>query len=120
MLTKKNSTSLLHTIIEGIQETKGKNILSLDFAPIANSVCAYYVICSGDSNTHVNAIANSIGQFTEKKLDATAWHIEGSEHAQWIVMDYVNVVVHVFQHYYRDYYALEDLWADCVTNEYES
>ncbi len=119
MITDTNVSSLLNAVIAGIQEKKGKDIISLDFAPIDNPVCKYFVICNGDSNTHVNAIADSVDEFAKKKVNANAWHIEGKENAQWVVLDYVDVVVHVFQQYYREYYSLEELWADCTQCHYK-
>ena len=121
MINKKSTQTLLQTIVAGIQERKGKAIVSLDFSPIENSVCKYFVICNGDSNTHVNAIADSVNEFTKNKLNMTAWHIEGRENSHWVILDFVDIVVHVFQEQYRNFYNLEDLWADCTSqihNEY--
>jgi len=113
MVKSKSTNTLLQTIIAGIQELKGKEIVSLDFSLIENSVCKYFVICNGDSNTHVNAIADSVDEFAKKKLNVNAWHIEGRENSHWVILDFVDIVVHVFQTQYRHYYNLEDLWADC-------
>jgi len=118
MVKSKSTNTLLQTIIAGIQELKGKEIVSLDFSPIENSVCNYFVICNGDSNTHVNAIADSIDEFARKEQNTVAWHIEGRENAHWIVLDFADIVVHVFQTQYRHYYNLEDLWADCKSQTY--
>ena len=119
MITEYKTNSLLDTIIAGIQEKKGKDIISLDFEKIENPVCRYFVICNGDSNTHVNAIADSIEEFTAKKLDTNVWHSEGRDQSHWIILDYSDIVVHVFQKHYREYYDLEDLWADCNQKEYD-
>jgi len=113
MVKSKSTNTLLQTIIAGIQELKGKEIVSLDFSPVENSVCKYFVICNGDSNTHVNAIADSVDEFAKKKLNTNAWHIEGRENSHWVILDFVDIVVHVFQTQYRQFYNLEDLWADC-------
>lgn len=118
MIKGKNTNKLLQTIVAGIQEKKGKEIVSLDFSPIDNPVCKYFVICNGDSNTHVNAIADSVDEFAQKQLNMTAWHVEGKGNAHWIILDFVDIVVHVFQKEYRLYYNLEDLWADCKIKEY--
>jgi ribosome-associated protein len=113
MVKSKITNTLLQTIITGIQEMKGKEIVSLDFTPVANSVCNYFIICNGDSNTHVNAIANSVDEYTKNKLNVSAWHIEGRENSHWVILDFADIVVHIFQTQYRQYYNLEDLWADC-------
>jgi len=119
MQTEQSTNILLQTIIAGIQEKKGKNIVSLDFSPLDNSVCKYFVICNGDSNTHVQAIANSVEDFTQRLINMSVWHIEGRDNAHWIILDYSDVVVHVFQTTYREYYDLEALWADCSVIKHE-
>ena len=107
-----SNDELLTQIIKGIEEVKGDNIDILDLREIDNTVCDYFVICDGTSNTQVNAIANSIQKIVSKALADKPWHIEGTENAEWILMDYVNVVVHVFQKRIREYYQIEDLWGD--------
>jgi len=72
----------------------------------------YFVICHGNSNTQVQAIAQSVEKETQKTLGDSPWHIEGTRNAKWVLMDYVNVVVHIFDQEARGFYALEDLWAD--------
>lgn len=106
------TTQLLETIIDEIINKKGKQILKLDLTAIPNSVCKYFVICHGDSNIHVTAIAEAVEDKVEEKNNEKVWKREGLENAQWILLDYVDVVVHVFQKNYRDFYNLEDLWAD--------
>ena len=107
-----SNDELLTQIIKGIEEVKGDNIDILDLREIDNTVCDYFVICDGTSNTQVNAIANSIQKIVSKALADKPWHIEGTENAEWILMDYVHVVVHVFQKRIREYYQIEDLWGD--------
>lgn len=107
-----SNDELLTQIIKGIEEVKGDNIDILDLREIDNTVCDYFVICDGTSNTQVNAIANSIQKIVSKALADKPWHVEGTENAEWILMDYVNVVVHVFQKRIREYYQIEDLWGD--------
>ena len=75
----------------------------------------YFIICEGTSNTQVNAIVNSIQKKVSKELKDHPWHIEGSENAEWVLMDYVNVVVHVFQKPIREFYNIEELWGDAET-----
>lgn len=107
-----NADALIATIIEGIEDVKGKEINILDLREIENTVCDYFVICEGTSNTQVNAIVNSIQKKVSKSLKDKPWHIEGEDNAEWVLMDYVNVVVHVFQKHIREYYDIESLWGD--------
>ena len=92
-----NNDELLANIIKGIEDVKGNDIDILDLRAIDNTVCDYFVICNGNSNTQVNAIANSVQKVVSKELKDKPWHVEGSENAEWILMDYVSIVVHVFQ-----------------------
>ncbi len=103
---------LITTIISGIEEVKGLEINLLDLRGIENTVCDYFIICNGTSNTHVNAIVSSIQKIVSKTLKDKPWHVEGSENGEWVLLDYVNVVVHVFQKATREYYDIESLWGD--------
>ena len=118
-MTKENSNAdqLISVIINGIEDVKGQNINILDLREIENTVCDYFIICEGTSNTQVNAIVNSIQKKVSKETKDKPWHIEGSDNAEWVLMDYVNVVVHVFQKHTREYYDIESLWGDAVTTE---
>ncbi|MFO7718906.1 MAG: ribosome silencing factor [Gillisia sp.] len=115
-----NNDQLIAQIIKGIEEVKGNNIEILDLREIENTVCDYYVICNGTSNTQVNAIVNSIQKTVSKALKDKPWHIEGSDNAEWVLMDYVNVVVHVFQKHIREYYDIESLWGDAKITSIET
>lgn len=115
-----NSDLLITTIISGIEDVKGKEITILDLREIENTVCNYFVICEGTSNTQVNAIVNSVQRKVSKSLKDNPWHIEGNDNAEWVLMDYVDVVVHVFQKHIRDYYDIEGLWGDAVTTTIET
>lgn len=121
-MTKENRSidQLITFIIKGIEDVKGQNINILDLREIENTVCDYFIICEGTSNTQVNAIVNSIQKKVSKEIKDKPWHIEGSENAEWVLMDYVNVVVHVFQRHIREYYDIESLWGDAVTTEIKS
>mgnify|MGYP000064772770 FL=1 len=121
-MTKKetNSDQLIAHIIKGIEDVKGNDIDILDLRAIDNTVCDYFVICNGTSNTQVNAIVNSVQKSVSKSLKDKPWHIEGSENAEWVLMDYVNVVVHVFQKHIREYYDIEGLWGDAKTTVIET
>ena len=114
-ITKEESAMLAEIAIKGMQEKKAKEIVCLDLRNINNAVSDFFVICHGDSNTQVDAIADSVEFEIKKAIGENPWHREGFENAEWILLDYVNVVVHVFQKPQRDFYRLEDLWADAKT-----
>ncbi|MFQ3181373.1 MAG: ribosome-associated protein [Polaribacter sp.] len=118
MTTKQVSTDdLISVIIQGIEEVKGENIQLLDLREIENTVCDYFIICSGNSNTQVKAISGSVQKLVSKQIKDKPWHIEGENNAEWILMDYVHVAVHVFQKQIRDFYDLESLWGDAQITE---
>ncbi len=107
-----SADNLISVILEGIEELKGIDIKILDLREIENTVCDYFIICSGSSNTHVNAISGIIQKKVGKINKEKPWHVEGENNAEWILIDYVNVVVHVFQKHTREYYDIESLWGD--------
>ena len=107
-----STDNLITSIIEGIENVKGLNINILDLRAIENVACKYFIVCSGSSSTQVNAITGSIRKYVSKEIGEKPWHIEGSDNAEWVLMDYVNVVVHVFQSHIREYYDIEGLWGD--------
>jgi ribosome-associated protein len=113
-MAKKNISAdqLISAIISGIEDVKGKEINILDLRDIENTVCDYFVICEGTSNTQVNAIVNSIQKKVSKELKDHPWHVEGADNAEWVLIDYVNIAVHVFQKHIREYYDIEGLWGD--------
>ncbi|PWL37453.1 ribosome silencing factor [Flagellimonas aquimarina] len=118
--TKASADELIALILHGIEEVKGVDINLLDLREIENTVCDYFIICNGTSNTHVNAIVSSIQKTVSKAIQDKPWHVEGSENAEWILMDYVNVVVHVFQKHIREFYDIEGLWGDAKVTMVES
>lgn len=107
-----NSEILCDSIVDGMKDNKAKNIVVLDLRKIENAVTDFFVICSGDSSTQVEGISGSVNRFVRKELQERPWHEEGKGNSQWILLDYVNVVAHIFFHEQRDYYELEELWAD--------
>jgi len=115
-----SADTLITTIISGIEDVKGKETVILDLREIDNTVCDYFIVCEGSSNTQVNAIVGAIQKKVSKELKDKPWHIEGEDNAEWILMDYVNVVVHVFQKHIREYYDIESLWGDAKTTIIES
>ena len=116
---KAATEKLVEEVINGLLEKKGKRIVTLDLREIENAVTDFYVVCSGDSNTHVNALAGSVEEEVRKTLKDKPWHVEGTTNAEWVLLDYVNVVVHIFQRSTREHYNIEGLWADAVVKEYD-
>ncbi len=112
MKKDKGTDQLITQIIKGIEEVKGQDIEILDLRDIENTVCDYFVICNGNSNTQVNAIVNSVQKTVSKAIQEKPWHVEGSNNAEWVLLDYVHVVVHVFQKQIREFYNIEGLWGD--------
>ena len=104
--------ALLNAIIEGLEERKAKNIVVLDMHKIHNRSFDYFVIADADSSTHVDAIASAVEDEVKKKVGERPYHTEGWQNSEWILLDYVDIVVHVFQKPIRDFYNIEDLWAD--------
>jgi ribosome-associated protein len=110
---KIESTDLLIThIIDALEDVKAEDIQILDLREIENSVCSYFIVCSGNSNTQVNALAGSVQKKVSKALKEKPFHVEGTETAEWVLLDYINVVVHIFQRTVREYYDIESLWGD--------
>jgi ribosome-associated protein len=107
-----DSQLLCDTIVEGMQENKAKDIVVLDLREIPNSVTDFFVICSGESTTQVDGINNAVVRLTRKDIQERPWHVEGKTNSEWILLDYVNVVAHIFYKDVRSFYDLEDLWAD--------
>ena len=114
-----SSQTLAESVIRGIQEVKGQNIKSIDLRKIPNAVSDYFVICHGTSDTHVEALARTVLKTVESELSETPMHKEGTENAEWILLDYFNVVVHILREKARKLYNLESLWADAEVEEIE-
>ncbi len=116
----KQSNQLIPLIIEGIENIKGEDIQILDLREIENNVAEYFILCTGNSNTQVDAIVNSVQKLVSKNTKDKPWHIEGDTNSQWVLMDYVNIVVHVFQRQAREFYDLEGLWGDAKITQVET
>ena len=114
MHTKPEASSELFKkfVVEGLQEIKGENITVLDLREIENAVTDFFIIAEGNSNTQVNSLADSVHKVVRENVGDRPWHIEGRENSEWVLMDYVTVVVHVFQKGIREFYDLEGLWGD--------
>lgn len=103
---------LIEKIKEGIQEKKGKNIIIADLTNIGDTICKYFVICQGNSPSQVSAIVDSVKEFTRKGAGSKPSAVDGLRNAEWVAMDYSDVLVHIFQPEIRKFYNLEHLWAD--------
>jgi ribosome-associated protein len=109
---------LNHLIVEGIRDKKGKKIVQLDLRKLGDAPADFFIICEGDSNTHVKAITDSIYKKVKEEMDTAPAHSEGSSNSRWILMDYFNTVVHVFHPETREFYELEHLWSDADVTEF--
>ena len=118
--TKKNqttSTELIRHAVKGIEEKKGSDIVCINLKKIPNSACDYFVICEGNSRPQVQAIAGSVEEMVKLNTGSRPWHVEGLQNAEWVLMDYVDVAVHIFQPEARSHYNLENMWADADVKE---
>lgn len=107
-----SSEKLRDLIVKGMQEKKGVNVVVMDLREVKNAICDYFVICSGNSDTQIDAIAQSIDEEVHKNTGQNPWHQEGKTNREWILLDYVDVVAHVFKKERREFYDLEQLWGD--------
>ena len=110
---------LVDKIVEAIQDTKGEDVLVFDLSNIENAVAETFIICSGNSNTQVSAISGNIQKLVRNDLRDRPWHVEGTENSTWVLLDYVSVVVHIFQQDIREYYDIETLWGDAKITRIE-
>ena len=114
------SEMLAEIIIKGMQEKKGIDIVKLNLSVIPNSITDYFVICQGSSRSQVEAIADSVQFEVKKAVGANPWHKEGRENSEWVLLDYFDVVVHIFQPEARNFYQLEKLWADAPREDFKN
>ena len=121
-MTKKkerdSAEQILAQVVAGMQEKKAKNIVSLNLRSLNQAVTQYFVICHATSKTQIGAIYNSIEEFVMKNCDTKPFHCEGVQNSEWILIDYDDVVVHVFLDNTRNFYQLESLWADAKVVTY--
>lgn len=110
---------IVEKIVEGIQERKGKDIVVVNMRKLKEAPCSYFVICEGDSNVHVNAVALSIKDFVQEQINVKPFATDGFENCEWIAMDYGQIIVHVFQRPARAFYDIEHLWADAELQRIE-
>ncbi len=116
-LTK--SSKIIKTIIAAIQDKKGENVISMDLRKINEAVADFFIICEATNPPQIKAIAENVQRKVNEKCDENPWHHEGYNSLQWVLLDYVNVVVHVMLPETRKFYKLEDMWSDAVSHEYE-
>lgn len=110
-----SASTIVRYAVQGIEEKKGEKVVCINLKKIPNHACDYFVICEGNSRTQVQAIAGSVEEFVENNTGRRPWHVEGLENGEWVLLDYVDVAVHVFQPEVRLFYNLESMWADAET-----
>lgn len=116
-LTK--NSKIIKTIIAAIQEKKGENIISLDLRKINEAVSDFFIICEASNQPQIKAIAENIEASVKEKCDENSYHHEGYQTLQWVIIDYVNVVVHIMQTETRKFYKLEEMWSDAAAQDHE-
>ncbi|HZY79817.1 MAG TPA: ribosome silencing factor [Cyclobacteriaceae bacterium] len=114
-----SSKKLSDLIVKGMQEKKANDIVLLDLRKVKNAVADFFVICSGNSDKQIDAIADSVDEEVYKGLHENPWHVEGKNNKEWMILDYTNVVAHIFRKDRRSFYALEKLWGDAEITEIE-
>ena len=116
-LTK--SSKIIKTIIAAIQDKKGENIVSLDLRKINEAVADFFILCEASNQPQIRAIAENIERKVKEKCEENPWHHEGYSTLQWVLLDYVNVVVHIMMPDTRKFYKLEEMWSDAVLDEHD-
>jgi ribosome-associated protein len=106
-------------IVKGMQEKKAHEIVLMDLRKVKNAVADFFVICSGNSDKQIDAIADSVDAEVYKGINENPWHVEGKNNKEWMILDYTNVVAHIFRKDRRQFYALEKLWGDAEITEIE-
>ncbi len=118
--TAQESTLISELVVFGIQEKKGNEIVRLDLRNIHSSVADYFVVCHAESTTQVKAIAQSVEDEVFKAFKLEPWRKEGLQQSDWIILDYIDVVVHIFKTDKREFYGIEDLWGDAEMKSFKS
>nr|WP_293837844.1 ribosome silencing factor [uncultured Arsenicibacter sp.] len=114
-----SSETLRDLVVKGMQEKKAMDIVVMDLRQVKNAICDYFVICSGNSDTQIDAIASSVDEEVHKNTGQNPWHQEGRTNREWILIDYVDVIAHVFRKDRRTFYDLEQLWGDAEIHHIE-
>lgn len=116
---KADSEKLSKAVVKGMQEKKATDIVVLDLRNVKNAIADFFVLCSGGSDKQLDAISESIDEQVYKAVKENPWHTEGKNNKEWMLLDYINVVAHVFRKDRRQFYALEKLWGDAEITEIE-
>lgn len=119
-IKSEESKILANVVIHGMQEKKGNNIVLMDMRRLNRTISDYFVVCHADSSMQVSAIAKSVEDEVYKALKQEAWRKEGTDNNEWILLDFVDVVVHIFKTEKRHFYGIEDLWADAEVQSFKS
>ncbi len=114
-----DSEKLSQAIVDGMQEKKAAGIVVMDLRKVKNAVAGFFVICSGNSDKQLEAIADSVDEQVYKAVKEKPWHVEGKNNKEWMILDYISVVTHIFRKDRREFYALEKLWGDAEITEIE-
>ena len=117
---KNTFPAIILEALEGISEVKGEKTVVMDLRKLENAVCDYFIITEAQSTTQVSAISGNIEKRVRLQCDERPWHTEGTDQGEWVLMDYINVVVHVFQKHKREYYDIESLWGDAKLTKVKS
>jgi ribosome-associated protein len=115
-----DSEKLSAIVVDGMRERKAQEIVVMDLRGVKNAIADFFVICTGTSETQIDAISDSIEEFVFKFAHQEVWHKEGKENKEWILLDFVDVVANVFKKNTREFYSLEQLWGDAVLTEVET
>lgn len=119
MTDKTEPLKLKNTVVEAIQDRKGKEIVVMDLSKLEQSIADFFIICHGTSNVQVDAISDFVDRHIKTELQTSPLHKEGTDNSQWILVDYGDVVVHIFQQEFRNFYKLEELWGDAKIERFE-
>ncbi len=111
---------LSEAIVKGMQEKKAVDIVVMDLRKVKNAVADFFIVCSGGSDKQLDAIASGVDEEVFKTLKENPWHSEGKNNKEWVLLDYIDVVVHIFQKEKREFFALERLWGDAKITEIEN
>jgi len=114
------SQKLSDLVVQGMAEKKGHDIVVLDLRKVKNAIADYFIICSGNSDTQIDAICDSIEEYVFKASKQSPWRKEGQQNKEWILLDYIDVVAHVFKKDKRQFFSLEELWGDAEIRTVES
>lgn len=115
-----DSEKLSAIVVEGMKERKAQDIVVMDLRGVKNAIADFFVICTGSSETQIDAISDSVEEFVFKFARQEVWHKEGKENKEWILLDFVDVVANVFKKNTREFYSLEQLWGDAILTEVET